>query len=261
MTTATAQIIGVHPYADAMGPLVESEVNEIADSIAEVRQINPIIVTQDGVLVDGRNRQAACRKAGVEPIVQVRHFDDDDEIADFVIAANSTRRHRTTGQRAMATALVLAAAGRRQNGRWKRGSVDIGNSSNTEAETLRKAVAKAGHVIDVARRAETLGADFHVFVDLPTQVIAGGTDGYTLDAAHKISQQFEEKAAMAEMALWLPFTKSAGELEQLSLDAEAAELPAVDAPLTKSHRAQLEDTAKRFTATAAAIRTYLKENK
>jgi hypothetical protein len=56
-----------------------------------------------------------------------------DDLAEYVIDANITRRNMTTGQRAMSTALVLEADGRRsENGRWVRGSVDIGNSPNIE---------------------------------------------------------------------------------------------------------------------------------
>lgn len=46
----------------------------------------------------------------------------------------------------MATALVLAKDGRRENGRWKRGSVAIGESPNSE--TWRDALKRAGVVLD-----------------------------------------------------------------------------------------------------------------
>ncbi len=46
----------------------------------------------------------------------------------------------------MATALVLQAAGRRQNGRWRRGSVDIAQFCNTSA--WRASLRKAGVVLD-----------------------------------------------------------------------------------------------------------------
>ncbi|MDU5964595.1 MAG: hypothetical protein E6Z01_05750 [Actinomyces sp.] len=42
-----------------------------------------------------------------------------------------------SGHRATATALVLEADGRRENGRWKRGSIDIGTSANISDSTER----------------------------------------------------------------------------------------------------------------------------
>jgi hypothetical protein len=53
--------------------------------------------------------------AGVDPDVTVY---DGEDLAEYVIDANSSRRHMTTGARAMATALVLVEDGRRENGRW-----------------------------------------------------------------------------------------------------------------------------------------------
>ena len=45
-------------------------------------------------------------------------------------AVGAKGRNVSTGASAMSTALVLQADGRRENGRWRRGSVDIGESPN-----------------------------------------------------------------------------------------------------------------------------------
>lgn len=50
--------------------------------------------------------------------------------------------------RAMSTALVLAADGRRDGGRWKRGSVANGQESITEDSAWLKALRQAGVVLD-----------------------------------------------------------------------------------------------------------------
>ncbi|MBF6285399.1 hypothetical protein [Nocardia cyriacigeorgica] len=83
--------------------------------------------------------------ADTEPVVEVY---DGNDLAEYVIDCNSSRRHMSTGARAMSTALVLAADGRRGDGRWRRGSVDIGDSSNIDA--WRKALNNAGTVLDHA---------------------------------------------------------------------------------------------------------------
>lgn len=69
--------------------------------------LHEAIVTADvdgkTVLVDGRNRRAACKLAGVEPTV--RELDGEDPTA-YVLSANVHRRNLSTGQRAMAVAML-----------------------------------------------------------------------------------------------------------------------------------------------------------
>ena len=108
-------ITGVHPYADKFPMLPEPELAELAESIRANGLRNPIVLTPDGLILDGRNRAAACERVGVAPTTTVYEGDD---LAEYVIDANSSRRHMTTGARAMATALVLVEDGRRINGKW-----------------------------------------------------------------------------------------------------------------------------------------------
>lgn len=155
--------LDVHPAAAVWPMLPEDELRALADDIAANGLVHPIVITQDGLVLDGRNRLAACELAGVQPV-----FDTyDGDPAGFVLSANTHRRHMSTGARAMATALTLDAAGLRVNGRWRRGSVDIGESPNTG--TWRAAMKQAGVVLDEAR-------------DLAADVIVGRI---ALDAAHR----------------------------------------------------------------------------
>ena len=94
-------IRGVHPYAEKFPMLGEAELAELAESIAENGLRNPIVLTPDGLILDGRNRSAACERAGVSPTTIVYEGDD---LAEYVIDCNSSRRHMSTGARAMATA-------------------------------------------------------------------------------------------------------------------------------------------------------------
>lgn len=251
---STAELT-IHPAALDYPLMPDDELASLAEDIACNGQRDQIILDQHGRLIDGRNRLEACRRAEVEPIFETREFADEDEIAAYVLSVNVEKRSLTNGQKAMFRACAMA--NKRRGGRWERGAVDIGQSPNSE--TWRDYMKKAGLVLDVAQRASSLGPEFAPYVEQPAEVKAGRLK---LDAAYRIAQDYESKAAMAEMAVWMPFTKAAGQLEQLSIEAEQSiELPAVDAPLSKVHRNQLEDTAKRFSATATAIRTYLKENK
>lgn len=136
-------ITGIHPYADQFPMLPQAELEELAQSIRDSGLRQPIVVTVDGLILDGRNRFRACRMAGVEPETVVYEGAD---LAEYVLDANITRRNMTTGQRAMATALVLEADGRRANGRWKRGSIEIKDESLLSG--WLKAMKYAGTVLD-----------------------------------------------------------------------------------------------------------------
>jgi hypothetical protein len=250
--------VTVHPFANEYPLLDDDQLASMAEDIAANGLRFPIVLEPNqGQLVDGRNRLAACELAGVEPAFYTDpSLVDDDAISDYILSVNVENRSLSNGQKAMFRACNLARQGKRRNGRWERGSLDNGQTSVSDG--YLQLMKKAGLVIDIAARAAQLGPEFAAWVKQPDMVKSGDT---TLDAAHRSAQDFESKAAMAEMAVWMPFTKAASALEQLSIESsEALELPVVGAPLTKQHRNQLEETAKRFSAVAAGIRTYLKDN-
>lgn len=91
------------------------------------------IVVKDGVLIDGRNRREACRRAAVTP--HLKELNGTDPVA-FIISSNINRRHMTKGQRAMAVAMIypdthqgrrststetdeVGGKAMRESGRWK----------------------------------------------------------------------------------------------------------------------------------------------
>lgn len=162
----SADVLAAHPYADAFPMLAEAELSELADSIRASGLRQPVVVTPDGLILDGRNRAAACALLGIEPETVVYERDD---LAEYVIDCNASRRHMTTGARAMATAVVLAKDGRRENGRWRRGSVANGQATNSEdLNAWQIALKRAGVVLDftpdaafdVINGATTLSAAF-----------------------------------------------------------------------------------------------------
>lgn len=134
------KITSISPHAEFYPLLSDEALQELAADIAENGQRQPITVTADGVLLDGRNRLKACELAGVEP--QFAVYEGEDEGA-FVRSSNE-RRHQSTGSRAMSTALSLQADGLRGDGRWKRGSV-ITESGNSD---WRNRMNEAGRVLD-----------------------------------------------------------------------------------------------------------------
>lgn len=98
--------IEAHPDAAIFPMMSQEELAELAADIKENGQRFPIIrgVYEDReVIVDGRNRFAACEIAGVEP--KFEQLNGHDPKA-FILSVNVNRRHLTTSQRTMAVAMV-----------------------------------------------------------------------------------------------------------------------------------------------------------
>jgi 16S rRNA G966 N2-methylase RsmD len=91
----------VHPAAELFPLLGEAELAELAEDIRANGLHEPIWLWDDPergtVLLDGRNRYAACRLVGVAETTQ-RYIGDDP--ITFSISRNMKRRHLTTGQKA-----------------------------------------------------------------------------------------------------------------------------------------------------------------
>lgn len=138
--------VGNHPYADAFPMASEDELAELASSIAAVGLIHPVVLTPKGEVLDGRNRLAACKIAGVEPTFETRDGDDDD-YKEFVIGANTTgRRESMTVQIAAASTAIILGHEKRKNGRWIRNTHN-GQQSAME-DGMAKAIQRCGTVLD-----------------------------------------------------------------------------------------------------------------
>jgi site-specific DNA-methyltransferase (adenine-specific) len=115
------QLVKIHPVANLFPLLAGAELQALADDIAE-HGLQEAIVMQGDVLLDGRNRLAACKLAHVEP--RSRQYEGKSPIA-FVIGANLKRRHLDASQKA-AIAVELepyfaAEARERQEAAGRRG--------------------------------------------------------------------------------------------------------------------------------------------
>lgn len=161
------EIRGVHPYADKFPMLPDAELDELAESIRSVGLLHPVVVTPDGLILDGRNRLEACNRAEVEASTEVY---DGTDLAEYVIACNVTRRNMSTGARAMAVALVLAEDGQRADGKWQnnqggRGKKADGIPSGLNRNTWREALSQAGIVLDYAPALAREVVDGHLAID------------------------------------------------------------------------------------------------
>jgi hypothetical protein len=88
----------IHPAADIFPRMPESEFEKHLANVKENGQLVPILVTPDGIILDGRARARACRKLGIEPRTEVK----DGDPLKIVIAANRHRKHMTPAMLAKA---------------------------------------------------------------------------------------------------------------------------------------------------------------
>jgi predicted DNA-binding protein (UPF0251 family) len=105
----TYRVSDAHPYADLFPWMPDDELFELAESIRLTGQRQPIPRLADGRLADGRNRELACRIAGVEPVyrdLQPSATRDEEGLVAAIVNANLRRRHLTPSQRAMIAAEI-----------------------------------------------------------------------------------------------------------------------------------------------------------
>lgn len=91
----------VHPAAALFPMMAADELADLAQDIKANGLLQPIVLDTDGMVIDGRNRLAACAAAGVEPRYTTLNGHDP---AAYILGANVLRRHLTQGQRAMVVA-------------------------------------------------------------------------------------------------------------------------------------------------------------
>ena len=136
---------GVHPAADAFPMMHEGELAELAADIKANGQIHPIVVDA-GLLIDGRNRLAACELAGVEPTFS--NLDGRDPLA-FIVGANLARRDLTKGQKAMAMALIYPKT--EKGGRGKKSeALNSAETAGFSTRRLNEARSVLSHALALA---------------------------------------------------------------------------------------------------------------
>jgi ParB-like chromosome segregation protein Spo0J len=141
-------------YASLVSELSPEEYKSLKESIKENGLHFPIVVNQDGIILDGHHRYKACQELGIEPKTLVREFKDKLEEQLFVIDCNLVRRQLNNFQRielALKSKPILEATVKRneslggKGGKGVRfltplGRVDerIGERAGVSRDTVRK---------------------------------------------------------------------------------------------------------------------------
>jgi len=123
MSSLPPRFTPAHPHADIFALHDGQPLDELATRIKANGLREPIVLL-DGKVLDGRRRERACLKAGLEP--RYREFgsepSDGDDPLEFVIDLNLARRHLGDGERQLAAARYAQAragnpTGANQHGR------------------------------------------------------------------------------------------------------------------------------------------------
>ena len=94
-------------YKDILPPYQESEYEALKHSIREDGQLEPIIISKDGRLLDGHTRLRICQELRVAPLFLVRSFSSRLEERKFVITINLRRRQLNDFQRIEVSQMLL----------------------------------------------------------------------------------------------------------------------------------------------------------
>lgn len=139
----------IHPLASDYPMVGADELNDLAESIKQQGQLDPITLSPEGVLLDGRNRLAACEIAGVPPKFETY---DGDPIA-FIVGKNANRRQLSAGQRAMAIAIGMWESGQwdKDAGRWGQGTQTVLTNVRTSPQDITYCGTILAHSRDLAR--------------------------------------------------------------------------------------------------------------
>ena len=127
---------GPHPACVVWPPLPDAELRALAKDIKLNGLHEPITLTPDGLLLDGRNRALACIMAGVEPHTVI--YGGDPWL--FSLSINRHRRHMSADQLALVAATLATAAHGGDRGNQHTG----GKGSNEPLPTIAKAAEQVG---------------------------------------------------------------------------------------------------------------------
>lgn len=205
MSTTVATFTGeVHPVAELF-PLIEGDdFTQLVDSIRATGLEHPLVLSPDGMLLDGRNRLRACTQAGVAPRFTVY---DGEDITDYVVRVNIQRRHLTTGQKAFIATELLPHYEQEAESR-RRSAISVSRRNETVADpppsepapksrdTAARAVGTSGKAVAQAKRVATHAPD------LADKVRSGemALDTAEKQAARRQKEQAEQGARKIKLS-------------------------------------------------------------
>ena len=163
-------------YASLVSELSPEEYELLKQSIKKENGLYvPIIVNQDGTILDGHHRYKACQELGIEPTAIIKEFKDKLEEQLFVIDCNLARRQLNNFQKtelALKSKPILEAIVKRNEslgGKGGKGGINmtplgriderIGKRAGVSRGTVRKVekILENEHITDKIKQDLRLG--------------------------------------------------------------------------------------------------------
>lgn len=166
----------VHPAAELFPRLSDADLAALADDI-RLNGLQSPIVLLDGKVLDGRNRLAACERAGVEPTFKT--LARCESPATYVLSANLHRRHLEKSQRAAVAAEVMPMFEEEARGRQRAGGArgtegGRGKKKQTLSSDLNQGFVIPGSGKSATQAAKALGVST-TLVYAASRVLKEGT--------------------------------------------------------------------------------------
>jgi len=162
---------GVHPAADIVPMMGDEDYRALVEDTRANGFLNPVRVTKERLLIDGRNRLCASVDIGLD--VSIEEYTPSNPV-QYVVSENVKRRHLTVGQRAMIGTAIeeyyaveakerqRAAGGDRKSEEYQK-SLPMNSSKAISIEPSRKRAADAVNVgedsIQKAKKIKTVAPD------------------------------------------------------------------------------------------------------
>jgi len=198
----------VHPLASKLPLIVGEEFDKLVDAAARAGRL-AAVETNDGLLIDGRNRVRAreeLRRRGVEidlPVVEWTPS-GDETLAEHILSVNINRRHLTRDQRAAHCLDFLPAiqAERRARQEASRFGADGSNAAANETSPPNGTAPSVSRTSREKDAASSVGqfcalANIGLHTGRQAMTLARGIDNGTIDLSERDAVIAGEKSLRA----------------------------------------------------------------
>ncbi len=158
----SGQITGVHPCCEAVPQMGRRDFDNLVDEIGKHGMLNSLLIDNEGLLLDGRNRLLACY------LLRLQISGDQIEVTDAppgaIANSNIARRHLTVDQRVMIAVDTVklereAAAERKRTGQ-KKGRENRNSQLGAKCASNQSAKARTPRTLEkVAKETGTSRVD------------------------------------------------------------------------------------------------------
>ena len=146
----------LHPAAEMFPALSGADLDELTEDIHANGLLEAITLHTDGSILDGRNREAACKMADVEP--RYVEWDGRGSALSYVISKNLIRRHLTTRQR---SAIAADIANMERTNTLKKGPVPPNGGSGISTDEAARMMGVSRRSIERARKVKRDDPEAH----------------------------------------------------------------------------------------------------